>query len=215
MRTIRNSVKSQNKVTQMKSSFYPKMVGAKSAYWESFKVLYSDLESSFRYVQPCELHLKVYSLRYYELLLRACTEFESICKERIEVLGLSNKKPDKLTIEDYYLLEKQKQKRLSNYQVIYSFDEFMFRHPLKAWKETHILNWYQEYNAVKHNRKSKFKNANLVNVLDSLGALFIMIWISDLCPKSELTFLTIKDKNIKVKSHDTWPIMILDTVSKG
>lgn len=68
---------------------FPDRVPQSTPYWENFKLLLFDLEETFRYVQPIDEHMRVYSLRYYELLLRASTEFESACKDKLIELKLT------------------------------------------------------------------------------------------------------------------------------
>lgn len=41
--------------------------------------------------EPTDAHLQVYSHRLYEILLRACTEFESLCREILMTHGLRKK----------------------------------------------------------------------------------------------------------------------------
>ena len=149
-------------------------------YWENFKLLLSDLEETFRYVHPLNEHLGVYSLRYYELLLRASTEFESACKDKVIELHLSNADPKNFTIKHYHLLAEPLE--LSQYAVIYNFQPLYVIEPFAEWKTSHLLSWYQEYNTVKHNRNSEFKRANLANVLNSMAAIFIVISKGGLCP---------------------------------
>ncbi len=60
-------------------------------------MLHNDLEESLRYVNPSAEHFKVYSLRFYELLIRASTEFESVSKEE-ENIPISESLPGELRI---------------------------------------------------------------------------------------------------------------------
>src|SRR5688572_10841414 len=87
-----------------------------SSHWKYFNMLYRDVEKSFEYVQPTDAHLKVYSLKYYEYLLRACTEFESVCKSELFRAELA-KDGDRLNIKDYAKLETHYERKLSSYEV--------------------------------------------------------------------------------------------------
>jgi hypothetical protein len=166
---------------------FPEAVPQSTPYWENFKLLLSDLEETFRYVQPLEKHLSVYSLRYYELLLRASTEFESACKEKLIELKLSSVDPKQFNIKEYHKLAEPLE--LSQYSVIYNFQPLYGVEPFEEWKASHALSWYQEYNAVKHNRNSEFEKANLANVLSSIAAVFIVITKARLCPMDESKWL--------------------------
>jgi hypothetical protein len=55
--------------------------------YQSFELLVEDLHAVFENVAPVAAHDGVYSHRIYEILLRACTEFESVCKELLEKQG--------------------------------------------------------------------------------------------------------------------------------
>lgn len=156
---------------------------SKGTFWSAFMNLFSDLEDTFRFVEPVSKHLSVYSLRYYELLLRAATEFESVCKNEILRNSLSSKKRESLSIKDYYKLEKHLKgfskdgpvRQLANWKIGFHFDPILYRQPLSNWKSDHKLSWYQDYNEVKHNRQQFFEKASLANVLDAIGSLFIIL----------------------------------------
>jgi hypothetical protein len=186
----------------MKGITMPKIISPTSTYWESLKILCKDLESSYRYVQPDIIHFPVYSLRYYELLLRACTEFESLCSEKVKEYGLIKKKGN-LTIKDYYLLEARL--NLSKYAVGFYFDPILFVSPLANWGKDHKLTWYQDYNTVKHNRVAEFHKANFENVLNAVAALFILITQTHLCPSGNWAILR---SGGQVTSHEEWPLIL-------
>lgn len=60
-----------------------------SPHWEFFKMLYTDFETSFQFIHLVESRFKVYSMRHYEFLLRACTEFENVRKGEVKKAGLA------------------------------------------------------------------------------------------------------------------------------
>lgn len=179
-----------------------------SAYWESLALLVEDLRSSFRYVSPDSKHLAVYSLKYYELILRACTEFESLCKEKVSELKLSSKKVHDFNIRDYYKLEDYFQHKPSVTEIIFVLEKSIRFQPLSDWGKGHSLSWYHDYNSVKHHRVSEFERANLKNALNSISALFIMIELCNLCPPSMLTVYREGNSAELVKGNDKWPMLI-------
>lgn len=160
-----------------------KKILSHGSFWSALSTIYADLESTFRYIHPVSDHLHVYSLRYYELLLRTATEFESVCKTEIINNRLSRKNIKDLNIEDFFKLEEHfkslpiegPKKQLANWKVGYFFDPILYRQPLLPWKTTHILPWYRAYNEVKHNRQLNYKKANLENVLDAIASLFLIL----------------------------------------
>jgi hypothetical protein len=179
-----------------------------TSHWLSFQILYRDLEECIRYVHPAEENYKVYSLRFYELLLRAATEFESLCKEKVIELKLVEKSVTKYGIKDYFLLNAHYEHKLAKVQVGFLFPEVTFIQPLASWKKTHTLDWYQAYNDVKHNRNTKFAQANLGNVLHGIGSIFILLDAFQLCPDGKFSYLKKESKPQRIKSNKEWPVVL-------
>lgn len=107
----------------------PKIIKPQSVY-NSFKMLYKDLEESFGFVNPSKEQLKVHSFRFYELLVRACTEFESLCKDKVSESKLPKNKPDEFNIIDFYLLNAHFQNKPSRTSVGFTFSDPIFVRPL-------------------------------------------------------------------------------------
>ena len=186
----------------------PEMLSSPHPYWSSFKLLYDDLEESFRYVNPTKAHLKVYSLRFYEILIRACTEFESICKDIVIEHRLSKKESLNFNIYDYHLVNAYFEKKPSKLSVGYLFSEPLFVKPLDDWNNAPLLFWYSGYNTVKHNRVKEFEQANLENVLNSIAALFIIIERCGFCPPGKFSHFEATESYGKISGCDAWPVVI-------
>ena len=73
-------------------------------YLAAFRLLQEDFRRLGEYVELNDANLSTFSHRLYELLLRSCTEFESLCKELL-VDRLYPKKPHEMNILDYKTLE--------------------------------------------------------------------------------------------------------------
>ncbi len=149
----------------------------------AYKILENDLKELFNYVEPCCENLNTFSLRLYELLLRACTEFETNCKRILEdngyVFGTNN--PD---IRDYCKVNQAT--RLSEYEVEIDYwrpNSKVFK-PFADWSNGHSLEWYSAYNHVKHDRQNKFDNACLKNVINAVAGVLIILY-------SQFDFLTL------------------------
>ncbi len=166
-------------------------------------MLYRDFEKSFEYIHPIESHFKVFSLRHYEILLRACTEFESVCKGELHKAGLA-KQNEFLNIRDYATLEKHYDRKLSSYEVGFRFDPIYFVRPLGAWAKDEHLTWYQNYNAVKHHRAGEFSHASVENVLSSIAGLFVVLLAAELCPRGTLA----SGENQLLRWNEEWPVVI-------
>lgn len=185
-----------------------KIVKPPDIHWNSFKLLYKDLEESFRWVHPNIEHLSVYSLRFYELFIRASTEFESLCKAEVTQRKLSKTNPKSYTIKDYYLLNDYFESKPSKISVGFIFAEPIFVKPLMQWETSHSLGWYKDYNQVKHNKAQHFSLATLSNVLHSIAALFIIIERCRLCTPGKLSFLEKESEYSKILSGDDWGVVI-------
>jgi len=151
--------------------------------FRALQLLELDLKKVFEYVEPCNKNLETYSQRLYELLLRACTEFEASAKA-ILCANSYQKSPDAFTIKDYRLINKAT--KISEYKVsLLSWSpEPKELQPFKAWKITHKLDWYSAYNSVKHNRFAEFNKASLNNVINAIAGVYIIIY-------SQINYLTI------------------------
>lgn len=180
-----------------------KSIPPSSPHWEYFKMLYRDFEKSLEYIHPIESHFNVYSMRHYEFLLRACTEFESVCKGELYKAGLANQK-DHLNIKAYATLETYYRRKLSSYEVGFRFDPIYFVRPLESWATKGPLAWYQSYNTVKHHRAGDFSHASFANVLSSIAGLFVILLSAELCPPGTLAF----GETQLLRWHEEWPVVI-------
>lgn len=141
------------------------LVNSYRSYKAALQLLYRDLETLFEYVEPCDANLAVFSHRIYELYLRACTEFEALCKD---VLGLSNG-----NIKDYEAV--QQKLDVARYSAALNLWQPGSKHlsPFAAWQANPAepLTWYRDYNSVKHNRNAEFAKANLGNMILAVTAV--------------------------------------------
>jgi hypothetical protein len=143
----------------------------------AYRLLEDDLIDIFDYVEPAEANLPTYSHRTYQLLLRACTEFEANAKAVLN--ANSYHKSSNLNVKDYHKLEAAC--RLSEYAVmtpVWAGARRVFE-PFEAWRNRSgytPLSWYQAYNDSKHNRTASFPVANFRNVLDAVAGVFILLF---------------------------------------
>lgn len=145
-----------------------------SNYLRAYRLLEHDLLSTFDYVDPSDTNLKTYSHQFFQLLLRACTEFEANAKE---ILRANNyPRTAKLNLLDYVKLEKAC--RLSEYNIVVPTWDGTGSPlvPFAEWRSSHSLSWYQDYNAVKHDRAANFNSANLKNALNAVAAVLIILF---------------------------------------
>jgi hypothetical protein len=141
----------------------------------AYYILRDDLINVFEYIEPSDYNISTYSQKLYEILLRSCTEIESLCKLVFEKNGIElNKEGDIKRYSDLNCPMK-----LSDYEIkCYGYDISSFK-PFGAFSEQKREDrspiWYKEYNNVKHNRFMKFKSASLKNSIHALGGVFVML----------------------------------------
>ncbi len=152
----------------------------------AYQLLEQDLKNIFEYVEPTEDNAMTYSHRIYELFFRACTEYESVCKQIMKLNGI-NKEYSK--INDYFKIGIE----LKFYEYCLSapfmgklgvnispfmtwgghatYTEYFADYNANEWGD-----WYQDYNKVKHNRENNFYKANLHNAIMSIAGLAVTLY---------------------------------------
>ena len=159
----------------------------KKSFLGSFLIIVNDLRRITEFIEPVDVNLYVYSHRLHELLLRICTDFESICKEKLIEDGYT-KKPDQMNIYDYKTLEKSLVLEKVEVGLLFWRPDIVYVQPFKDWSSANPpLIWYSDYNKVKHNRNTDFSKANLNNVRLAFAGLFALLakldflsWVSPL-----------------------------------
>lgn len=146
------------------------------SFIRAFHILSSDLIELFDYIEPSDNNKSTYSHRIYELYLRAATEFESNCKSILnhnEYVSARN-----LNIIDYHKINRAT--RFNEYDVILNIwnPEPLVLKPFAEWNTGvfHSLTWYQNYNSVKHDRNTNFSLANIENLINTVAAVFIVLF---------------------------------------
>lgn len=152
--------------------------------------LQSDLIRLFEYIEPADENLGAFSIRLYELLLRACTEIEANSKAILTANGYQ--KSGNWNMDDYKKINSSS--RLCDYEVevnIWRQSTRIFR-PFEKWAQNESLPWYQAYNNIKHNRHENFKQANLENAVNAIAGvvaiLFSQFYVDALHTRKELDF---------------------------
>ena len=144
-------------------------------YRSAFLLLRDDIRQLTAYVEPTDDNLSVYSHRLYEILLRASTEFESLCREQLASTGYSKPTHDQ-NINDYRTLEASLHLEACSVGVHLWRPTPRYVKPFLDWSTaTPPLHWYDAYNQVKHNRNTNFPRANLGNALSAVAGLFVIL----------------------------------------
>jgi hypothetical protein len=148
----------------------------RNQYEYAFRLLVADFMRVCEFIEPVDGHLDVHSHRLYELLLRGCTEFESICREVLAEMKYVRPKPGDFNICDFAHVEPEL--KFAEQFAVLAFwrPEPAYLSPFAAWGPAQpYLDWYRAYNAVKHNRNSGFANASLRNVRSCIAGVFILV----------------------------------------
>jgi hypothetical protein len=154
----------------------------------SFRLLVKDYAVLLEYVYPSDSNAHVYSHRSFELLLRACTEFESLAKHAALKRDLvpAHGQPH---IGDLSVIYDHLDLAGTEVGVLSWEPDTLFLTPLAGWRSTpHTLNWYRAYNSVKHNRSTNFPEATLQNVTLAVSACFLLLQRLGALPLSAALF---------------------------
>ena len=158
-------------------------------YWSVYKNLEKEFLKLADYIHFSDDQLNTYSMFIADLIMRCSVEIEAISKELYCMLG-GNMSPtdpqgnvrDLYFDTDYLDLLEQKWV-ISKKQIMVSAINFYFTDeknkvitPLyKSNKRgTSGSKWKQAYQAVKHDRRNSLKKANIQNLLNALGSLYIL-----------------------------------------
>ena len=136
--------------------------------------LYRSLEEIFQVVHPVQANLATFGNSIRDLIILASTECEAQWKA---VLRLNKYGRDKPTRTDYQKLGRPM--RLSEFTVILQhYRDFEPLVPFAGWDVIQAnapLPWYDDYNAVKHDRAGSFERATLATALNAIAACWVMI----------------------------------------
>ncbi|WP_156918291.1 hypothetical protein [Bradyrhizobium sp. Cp5.3] len=139
------------------------------------KALTRQLDRICQTVHPSEGTLKTYGHDIRNLLILACTEVEMHWRG---VLSANGYLRDRYDTRDYVNLRSAM--KLDQYEV--SFSNFPWLSPVGpfgGWgyngRPSQDLEWYDAYNAVKHDRENSFERATLAHCFAAVSACFVMM----------------------------------------
>ena len=137
------------------------------SYYQAFE---KDIEQVSRFIEINPDNFKVYSVELTRLYLSICSEVDVAMKVLCSLVA-ADEKPKNMTGYIGIL------KRECSSMLSHSVNLVGFNMSLEPWKELEHgdqLTWWTEHNKVKHHRMEHFKKANLLNVLNSLSALYVI-----------------------------------------
>jgi hypothetical protein len=145
------------------------------------RVVIDRLAQALRYIEPDPKQtFEAYGHEVRQLLILACTEVEAGWKGVLRANGYTapiakgKRRPRSLTRSDYVKLAAPMHLHewsvtLPMYRKVSTFT------PFGGWATTGQLDWYDAYNAVKHDSEAEFHQATLRHALHACGALFVMV----------------------------------------
>lgn len=150
-----------------KTITYPK-------YWNYFLSLERDFDMLSRYIEFCTGNYSTYSIDIARQIIATCSEVEVIAKEICYLFDNNfNKNSNRNNMDAV------RKRLLSNLPELQNEHVYLNRYLLSStpfinWQYDQNPDWWVSYNHVKHNRSDKFFEANLLNLINSTGGLFIL-----------------------------------------
>ncbi|WP_157954220.1 hypothetical protein [Saccharospirillum mangrovi] len=127
-----------------------------------------------RYIDLDESNFNVHSIQLAHLLLAIGSEIDITLKKICSYLDPKKTK----NIDQYKKILKDHRAFSESIELVKT--GYLFE-PWSDWKEDNNPTWWKSYNNIKHNRDKYFKEANLGNVLNALGGLYL----ANLCQQIE------------------------------
>jgi len=141
-------------------------------FWEYYLSIEADLAACSRFVEFTEANYATYSTEFARIIVAAAAEIDAILSE---LCGVLDPRAKAGTINQYHPI------------ICTQFPVFtqcgvevrrshLFLEPWRGWEKGQSPNWWgQGYNKIKHDRTNHFQEANLLNALQAVGALFLTI----------------------------------------
>ncbi|XHJ04677.1 hypothetical protein ACFDBE_00445 [Staphylococcus epidermidis] len=151
-----------------------------SMYWSYYKMIEEKLISTNQYVTHTNDNGKCYSDEFTSIILLSCSEIDSILKELLINLNISPKKIYYQMSDYANVLIKFKDKGIETVSTRIdvhdnnNFNVTPFKN-INANLPYANLNWWKDYQAIKHDRIHNVKKGNLANAITVLSAHFLIV----------------------------------------
>jgi hypothetical protein len=139
-------------------------------HWHYFGVLEDDLLAAARYVDFSERNFPTYSIEFAHLLFAASAEVEVVFKKLCDLHAPNAVKKNM----DHFRVALREPTHFHRASVFVSRFQ-MKLHPWQNWRSAKNPDWWQSYNAVKHERHTSFEQATLEAALKSTAGLFLAV----------------------------------------
>jgi len=140
-------------------------------HWNYFLALEADLGTLSRFVEFREDNFATYSIEQVRLFLTAAAEVDVVMKRYCAVLAPAESAEN---IEQYRGIIHPLRPSFSSATA--SLPRFgITLTPWSSWQQNRTPTWWADHNLVKHQRAEYFASATLKNVLNAVGALFLLL----------------------------------------
>jgi hypothetical protein len=141
----------------------------------SYEILKRDFRRVFEFVEPRPVNYATCSHRIFELLLRACTEVEALCR----LVFRKNKVTLHRNANIIRFADLEGPMRLSEYEIVCVDFEHSPIKPFGAFananRKSRCPTWYRAYNAAKHDTAGNFGEASLENAIQAMSATYTLL----------------------------------------
>lgn len=141
---------------------------------EQLSTLINSTTNIFRTVFPCVDNQNAFGFDIRNILILSCTEFETQIFGILKSNNMAKKHPKTC---DYVKLKNVL--KLHEYEIRFNlYPDLPIFSPFKNWDSqspTKSIEWYDNYNKVKHDRDTNFHKGRLVDLINSISACYIMI----------------------------------------
>lgn len=140
-------------------------------HWNYFIALEKDLEKVARYIEFSKDNYKTYSIELSKLLISSTSEIDVLLKMLCGFKGNNNCD----SIKKYRTFLKISYPDFINEEIRIDRYGINFK-PWEIWQKSDLNpTFWNSYNNVKHHRDNYFYEANIENVITSIGALLILL----------------------------------------
>ncbi|PQJ36776.1 hypothetical protein BSZ35_00025 [Salinibacter sp. 10B] len=147
-------------------------------HWRYFQALEEDLQECTRYVHFTRENFDTYSTEFARLLLSTASEFDTIakclCREIRPECNVGSR------IGEYRDVITSEYPRFPELEIHLPRYDLSFK-PWLEWENNRNPEWWEAYNAVKHERNQHFDEATLGSSLSALSGLLagLMYWFRE------------------------------------
>lgn len=145
----------------------------RTVYWNYFLELEGEFLQIEKFIPVDDLNESTFSLRYMKLLFSICSEIDIVFKSFMEFNGESI---DNVDMRNYNSFIDNNFPNFSSESITCYENKIIT--PFKNWNDNDILDWWSDYNKIKHERTierngvKNYKNATQKNVLNALSGLY-------------------------------------------